>query len=110
MPIAVQTEDQTQTISLDGCVHIDFAAELKNTLLNALQNSQELRIDVGKLESLDLTAYQLLWAAKLEALRTGRRFHVEGSWNAEIEAGLQLAGLSPFQLFTSTEGTDESKS
>ena len=103
MSIAVRTENHTEIISLDDCVDVSCAAELKNTLLKAVQNNPELHIDVSRLEKLDVTAFQLLWAARCEAVRSGGGMHIEGTCSTEIESGLRLVDLSICQLSTSIE-------
>jgi anti-anti-sigma regulatory factor len=99
MAIAVQPESQAQIIRLDGCIDISLAAELKNTLLNLLRINSEIHIDVSKLESLDITAIQLLWAAKCKAIEARCSFQIDGPWDADLELRLRLSGLSGLRLF-----------
>jgi anti-anti-sigma regulatory factor len=96
-----------QTIRLTGCVDISAAAELKRVLMEALnsdlgsgpETERGLSIDVNALESVDVTAVQLLWAARRQAQAAGREFRFDGPWTPELESLLHQAGISPSRFF-----------
>jgi anti-anti-sigma regulatory factor len=99
MSIVAEPGEQTQTIRLNGCVDIQAAAELKRALEAALEGEGSVRVDVSALESVDVTAVQLLWAARSRAVSTGREFRVDGPWNAETEEHSRKAGISLTGIF-----------
>lgn len=107
MAITAQRSELMQTIKLTGCVDISAAAELKRMLMEGLNSDlgadlgaeRGLRIDVSALESVDVTAVQLLWAARRQAMSAGREFHLVGPWAPVLESLLHQAGISPSRIF-----------
>jgi anti-anti-sigma factor len=90
------TLDQGETrcaLRLDGEVDISTAPELKDILLNALSTGRELRVDLTGADSMDLSAFQLLWAAKREAKAMGSMFSIEGQFPEKLAASLDEAAL-----------------
>jgi anti-anti-sigma regulatory factor len=129
------TLDQSESLSvirLEGVVDISSAAELKETLLKALEMAQEtaqleaarlessqlessqldasqpeappqaaaagVRIELSAAEVLDVTAYELLWAAEREARRTGLPFSFAGPAPDVLLTALAEAGLEEFPI------------
>jgi hypothetical protein len=64
MGVALEQGKESSTIRLEGAIGIASAAELKRLLLKALEVSADVRISVEDAIDLDVTAMQLLWAAK----------------------------------------------
>jgi anti-anti-sigma regulatory factor len=97
--IKVSARGDGQWISLEGVIDIASAAELKAALLKAFAAGQGMHVSMMEAGSLDVTAFQLLWAAKREAKRLDVEFDFAGQ---PLEAILGLAasmGLEGIGLF-----------
>lgn len=102
MAITAERSEQAQTIRLSGGVDISVAAELKKALMEALDGQGAepgVRVDVSAVESADVTAVQVLYAAKNQAKARGLEFNIDGPWNAELELRFDEAGIHLSQIF-----------
>ena len=93
MGVFLEQSEDLSTIRLAGAVGIDSAGELKELLLQALASRRELRIVLEEPGDLDVTAMQLLWAARRTAAASGMEFWLEGHAQARVAAALAEAGL-----------------
>jgi anti-anti-sigma regulatory factor len=93
VPVTLEENDGLKTIRLEGAVGIDSAAELKDLLVKALEPGGELRIALGGATDLDVTAMQLLWAARRAAATPDVRFVIEGQVQERVAAALAAAGM-----------------
>lgn len=96
--IAVSDYGDGGTIRLTGTIDIASAADLKRALLDALAQRQEIRVALEEIESLDVTAFQLLWAAKREAKQLRVDFTFEGELPESVLGSLRSAGLDDLTL------------
>jgi anti-anti-sigma regulatory factor len=93
------TRDQTEAsnvVRLDREAGIASAADLKQRLLTALSSGLEIRVELDQVADVDVTWVQLLWAARLEAKRSGVAFTVSGQVPEKVSAALHDAGFAPF--------------
>lgn len=84
---ANQTSDFT-LLQLDGVIDIGCAAELKTLLQGALDSGRGIRLSLGPIGDLDVTALQLLWAAQREARRAGLQFQISNDWRRASRSSL----------------------
>ena len=96
MAVNLDQSEALCVIRLDGEINIGSAAELKKLLLQALATSRELRVDLEHATELDVTAWQLLWAAEREARGSSRGFTLAGRLPEEISVAVVDAGLETF--------------
>jgi anti-anti-sigma regulatory factor len=101
MGITLDESKSKAVIGLDGVVDISSAAELKTLLLRALNCGKKVRVSLDKAADLDVTAVELLWAAKSEASKAGVAFSFAGPAPAELSAALCEAGLQQFLVIDS---------
>jgi anti-anti-sigma factor len=87
-----QTND-ANLIQLDGEVDIASAADLKAALIEAAKDKKEIRVSAEGASSLDVTAYQLLWAAKREAKRANAKFSLPSELPETIRRAWTEMGL-----------------
>lgn len=93
MPITLDVRETTATIELKDAVDINFAAELKKTLEDALQQCGVVHVDVSTVSSLDVTPVQILWAAAGQARKAGTGFAITGNLESGLAATLSEVGL-----------------
>ncbi len=91
--IALSQSDDSCTVSLAGAIDIASAAELKAVLLEALETGKEIRISPADATDLDITAFQLLWAAKRAATASGVSFALTDALPESIRGSLAVMGL-----------------
>jgi anti-anti-sigma regulatory factor len=98
MPATVEERGNASFVRLDGAVDIASAAEMKSIFLNALASNKEIKLMLADATELDITALQILYAAKREAAKTGIYFALEGSVPDEISAAITDGGLLKFDF------------
>lgn len=88
-----------QEIAPAGKLFIDSAAELRATLMKAFAKKGPVLFRWDGVEDVDLPLIQLLYAARLEAGKTGREFHFSGILTDRVATRLLTAGfVSSFPL------------
>lgn len=95
------------TLCLRGSIDISSAAELKEFLTQALACGKQICIDPEPSVTLDVTAYQLLYAASREAQRSGLSFKLVKQLPEEIAAAMNEVGLVNVLDFTTVEEPSE---
>lgn len=73
---------------------IQGAARLRDALLSALAESEDVLLDCGAVEAVDLAGLQVLVAASKSAERRGRRLaFAEGGKSTALDAAARASGL-----------------
>lgn len=106
MGITLEQSEESSMIRLEGAVDIASAAELKKLLLQALGSGHEVRIALDGVTDLDVTAVQLLWAARREAKVLGVKFTFAEQVPESVTSTLAHAGL---EIFATTENDSQAK-
>ena len=73
MSVTMQRSETDLLIRLEDAVNVTSAEELKSLLLEGLVSGRDLYLDLERVEEIDVTVMQLLWAAGCEADRKGIR-------------------------------------
>lgn len=94
MAVTLEKHDAGSRIALDGTVDITAALELKTALLDALGAGAPVAVSLGAVSYLDVTATQLLWAARRAAKDAGVAFTAEDSVPESISKALKEAGFA----------------
>ncbi|MEO5345232.1 MAG: STAS domain-containing protein [Magnetococcus sp. YQC-9] len=81
------------TLSLTGDLTIRNAAELKEAVANAMDQSKQLEVNLSEVERLDLTTLQILCAAHRALLKRGKSLSISGSIPTLIRETVQQAGF-----------------
>ena len=96
MAVTLEQSEALNEIRLEGVIDISCAAELKALLLQALESGKTVRVSVEEAVDLDVTAFQLLWAAEREARGLGVEFAFAGRVAEHFSAELAHAGFESF--------------
>ena len=84
-------------LRLSGAIDITTAAELKAMLLRAFEGSKRIQVSAEGVSDLDVTALQLLWAARKHAARLGVGFAISAApapiGNLVAELGMEELGI-----------------
>lgn len=96
MPVSLEQEGALTRIRLEGAIDIGCARELKASLVQGIRTGSEVRVQLGEATDLDVTAIELLWAARREATASSAGFAFEGQTPAPVSAALAEAGFENF--------------
>lgn len=99
MGIALSQTDDSSLIRLEGVIDISAAAELKAALLSAIAAGSAIRVSAAAVSELDVTAFQLLWAAGREARRAGVKFMLAEQMPQPVRDAFSEMGLDAGALF-----------
>lgn len=99
MGIALNQTSDASLLRLDDVIDISVAAELKAALVEAVASGKNLRVSAEAVTELDVSAYQLLWAAGRERKRSGAELALTGKMPEPVKKSLEEMGLDPCALF-----------
>jgi anti-anti-sigma factor len=97
--IALSGSANSTVVRLSGSIDIASAAELKAALLKAFEAGKPIRVSIDGLSDLDVTALQLLWAAKQDAAKSGVEFAMDGKPPNAVGSLLTELGMEGLGLF-----------
>lgn len=94
MSIEVSQEESCTRVTVIGAADQTAANELKDALLNALSTTQKaVEIDLTQATVLNVTCFQLIWAANAEAAANGAPLRILASRQPAVLDYLREAGL-----------------
>lgn len=88
-------EDIHPSLALEGTLTIYRAREIKDQLLAAVQDHDELHLDLAQVSELDSAGLQILYLAKREASRLGHALRIVAHSDAVREV-LDLCNLHAY--------------
>ena len=83
-----------KVLTWEGSPSIEQAASLKADLVQALDQAAQVVVSLSLLDAIDLSAIQLLKAARKEADRIGKQFHLTGTVKPELARAFLVSGFS----------------
>lgn len=98
MPLTLDQSESVCLVRLEGEINIALAAELKTLLLQTLACGKDLHLDIEGVSELDVTALQLLWAARRDARGAGLKFTMAGQVPPVLASSWKEAGFEKFPL------------
>ncbi|MGA3032793.1 MAG: STAS domain-containing protein [Terracidiphilus sp.] len=93
MGVALTEAEGASLISLEGAIDIARAVELRTVLVAALKEGRQLRVCLDEAAELDVTAFQLLWAAGREAAQKSIDFALAGPLPEPVRNALADMGF-----------------
>ncbi len=85
-------------LRLEGEIDVTCSAELKRALIEAISSGKEVQLDLTQASDLDVTAVQLVWAAKREADKSGASLVIAGDASGNISRTICEAGFENFPV------------
>ncbi len=82
-----------KVITWEGSPSVEKAAALKSELMQALEQASQVVVSLSLLDSIDLSAIQLLRAASLEAEIRNKSFHLTGTVKPELARAFLVSGF-----------------
>ncbi len=98
MGIVLRTVNESSVIALEGAIDISSAAELKAALLASISTGKNVSLSIDDDTAIEITAFQLLWAAKQAAIARGESVTFSGQMPQAAIDLLKDAGLEVSQL------------
>jgi len=80
------------TVTLDGEVTVRCAAEIRNVLMKALDESDEIAVDFSNVTSVDLAGLQLICSAHRSVTLAGKRLSCSGAIPDAMKKTVKEAG------------------
>ncbi|MBF0213264.1 MAG: STAS domain-containing protein [Magnetococcales bacterium] len=90
---SMDTARSVGTLSLTGDLTIRNAAEFKEAVANAMDQTQQLELNLSEVERIDLTTLQILCAAHRTMLKKGRTLTISGAIPPALRETMQQAGF-----------------
>jgi len=86
-------------VEWSGSCGIENAQSLKDSLLKVLKKASQIELDLSKVEDVDLTAIQIILAARKEALSQQKLFFIKDNIPADVvdfsaSFGIQLEKIN----------------
>ena len=94
--ITLKQSKKSTVIRLEGAIDIAAAAEFKKLLLQACGSGKEVRVALDGATDLDVTAVQLIWAARRSAEAAGVAFTLSSAVPESVSSSLGYAGLQQY--------------
>lgn len=88
-----KTDKLEQVLNFEGTLSIGRADTIKKDLINTLNETDNLVVDLSKVESIDLSFIQILYAVKKEAVLKKKSFNITGSIDENIKKLLSLTNF-----------------
>lgn len=82
-----------KVLKLSGSLNVDRAVALKAELSSALGEATHVLVDFSEVEEIDLSALQILYAARRSAAATGKEIHLIGSIPTKVVKRLVACGF-----------------
>ncbi len=99
MPVSLEQKGVLNLIRLQGAIDIGGAQELKELLIQGLTNDSKVLVKLADVTDLDVTAVELLWAARCEAKASSVEFSsLKGRSPESVSLVLAEAGLAQFAV------------
>ena len=86
-------KDSIRIINIEGQAGIGQVQGLAEEIGNVLKETEKLVINIGRLESADLSIIQILYAARREAKKQGKEVHLNGKLSLEFRERLVRGGF-----------------
>ena len=96
MPVLLEQHETFRLIRLEGEIDVSCATELKEHLMQELKPGAAVRVSLESNTDLDITAVQLLWAARRNAERVSAEFTLIGHAPQRVRTVLAGGGIREF--------------
>ena len=91
--VTPEGEPTVTVLCVSGAMTIQYAGELKNALLHALENYEQIRLDVGKVSAVDLSGLQLICSAHRTSIQLNKQFAFNGAGSEVLKSVGSEAGF-----------------
>ncbi|MBF0454717.1 MAG: STAS domain-containing protein [Magnetococcales bacterium] len=90
---SIDESSSTGTLTLSGDLSIQFAATLKETLLDGISNADSMVINMEQVDRIDLSTVQLLCAAHRALKKANKKLVIAGGISKAVKETIAEAGF-----------------
>ncbi len=101
MPITEMQRGTSWALTIEGALTLPYINEIRDTLLRAVQQADDIAIDMRAVTDLDVSGFQVLCAAHKSAIRLGKRLSLAGAPGAVV---MEIAGRAGYIRQSSCTG------
>jgi len=99
--IELNISEKNSNLTLKSDITIQISSELKEKLIKALDNSDNININLENVSNIDLSCLQLLCSAHDTALKENKTFKIEGNCPENVKNTIKLSGYSDYMEWLS---------
>ncbi len=96
----IEESDEKKTLSISGELIIQNAAELQKILIESLEDTAHLALNIENVTEIDMSCLQLLCSAHKTTLNTDKGLSIDGGPSAIFQKAVNISG---YQQFTGCE-------
>jgi anti-anti-sigma factor len=87
-------DEPVKILTLEGNLTINRAEEVKNKILESFMNTKQVLLNLAHAENIDVSFIQILYAAKNEARKQKKEFHLTGTVKENVLRSFIMAGVT----------------
>ena len=92
----VDKSDDKKILSINGDLTIQNAAELQKILIECLEDTAHLTLNIENVTEIDMSCLQLLCSAHKTTLNTDKGLSIDGSPSAIFQEAVNVSGYQQF--------------
>ncbi len=92
----VEESDEKKILSINGELTIQNAADLKKILIESLEDTSHLTLNIENVTEIDMSCLQLLCSAHKTTINTDKGLSIHGSPSAIFQEALNVSGYQQF--------------
>jgi anti-anti-sigma factor len=93
----VEESDDKKTLTINGELKIQDAAELQKVLIESLENTEHLDLNIENISGIDLSCLQMLCSAHRTTLSSNKRFTLSTGCSEIIREAVNVSGYQQFE-------------
>ncbi|MBR0033156.1 MAG: STAS domain-containing protein [Treponema sp.] len=87
-------KSKCEILKWQGTIGIEQAHSVSKELLEAINNNEDVRLDVSEVEDIDITGIQIIVSARKEAEAQKKKFFITGKIPPAIEEFIVASSIS----------------
>ncbi len=92
----VEESDDKKTLSINGELTIQNAAELQKVLIECLEETMHLTLNIENVTEIDMSCLQLLCSAHKTTIKAEKHFSINGSTSCFFQEAVNDSGYQQF--------------
>jgi anti-anti-sigma regulatory factor len=87
------SSESIKILSYEGPVGIEKAAKIKEEILRMLEKNKIVTVNMSRIQEIDLSFIQIIYAARREAGKVGKEFHISGTLSDSVKNTFLVGGF-----------------
>ncbi|MFP4382972.1 MAG: STAS domain-containing protein [Spirochaetia bacterium] len=85
--------ESIKILSYDGSVGIERAVKIKNDIMEMFKDHKIVTVNMSRIQKIDLSFIQILYAARREAGIRKKEFHISGTLSESVKDAFLVGGF-----------------